>query len=52
MADKEQPIQYSDRRNMAGKHNLTDIAACIGLGQLPHLSDFTARRHALARRYF
>src|SRR6202789_3482682 len=35
-----------------GKHNLTDIAACIGLGQLPHLSDFTARRHALARRYF
>jgi dTDP-4-amino-4,6-dideoxygalactose transaminase len=35
-----------------GKHNLTDIAACIGLGQLPYLSDFTARRHALARRYF
>ena len=35
-----------------GKHNLTDIAACIGLGQIPHLNDFTARRHALARRYF
>ena len=35
-----------------GKHNLTDIAACIGLGQLPHLSAFTARRRELARRYF
>ena len=34
-----------------GKHNLTDIAACIGLGQLPHLSAFTARRRELARRY-
>ena len=35
-----------------GKHNLTDIAATIGLGQLPHLAAFTARRRALARRYF
>jgi len=35
-----------------GKHNLTDVAAAIGLGQLPHLSAFTARRRALARRYF
>jgi dTDP-4-amino-4,6-dideoxygalactose transaminase len=35
-----------------GKHNLTDIAACIGLGQLPHLSAFTARRRELAQRYF
>ena len=35
-----------------GKHNLTDIAACIGLGQLPHLAAFTTRRRALARRYF
>jgi hypothetical protein len=35
-----------------GKHNLTDIAACIGLGQLPHLGAFTARRRELARRYF
>ena len=35
-----------------GKHNLTDLAACIGLGQLPHLSEFTARRRELARRYF
>ena len=35
-----------------GKHNLTDVAAVIGLGQLPHLAAFTARRRALARRYF
>ncbi len=35
-----------------GKHNLTDLAACIGLGQLPHLAAFTARRRELARRYF
>ena len=35
-----------------GKANLTDVAARIGLGQLPHLVEFTARRRALARRYF
>jgi dTDP-4-amino-4,6-dideoxygalactose transaminase len=35
-----------------GKHNLTDVAACIGLGQLPQLATFTARRRELARRYF
>ena len=35
-----------------GKHNMTDIAARIGLGQLARLEEFTARRHALARRYF
>jgi hypothetical protein len=35
-----------------GKWNLTDIAAAIGLGQLPHLAEFTERRRQLARRYF
>lgn len=35
-----------------GKSNLTDIAARIGLGQLPHLREFIQRRKALARRYF
>jgi len=35
-----------------GKFNLTDVAARIGLGQLPHLEAFTRRRRALARRYF
>ena len=37
---------------LGGKANLTDIAAAIGLGQLKHLEEFTARRRALARRYF
>ncbi len=35
-----------------GKHNLTDLAARIGLGQLKHLEAFTERRRLLARRYF
>ena len=35
-----------------GKFNLTDVAARIGLGQLPHLERFTQRRRVLARRYF
>jgi len=35
-----------------GKYNLTDVAARIGLGQLPHLAAFIERRRALARRYF
>jgi dTDP-4-amino-4,6-dideoxygalactose transaminase len=35
-----------------GKFNLTDVAARIGLGQLPRLEGFTQRRRALARRYF
>jgi len=35
-----------------GKHNLTDIAARIGLGQMKRLGAFTARRRQLARRYF
>jgi len=34
------------------KANLTDVAARIGLGQLARLDEFTARRRALARRYF
>jgi dTDP-4-amino-4,6-dideoxygalactose transaminase len=37
---------------LGGKWNLTDIAARIGLGQLERLAEFTARRRALARRYF
>lgn len=35
-----------------GKYNLTDVAARVGLGQLARLDEFTARRRALARRYF
>ncbi|HEV2702198.1 MAG TPA: DegT/DnrJ/EryC1/StrS aminotransferase family protein [Steroidobacteraceae bacterium] len=35
-----------------GKFNLTDVAARVGLGQLPHLEEFNARRAALVRLYF
>ncbi len=34
------------------KHNLTDVAAAIGLGQLPQLDGFNRRRAQLAARYF
>jgi dTDP-4-amino-4,6-dideoxygalactose transaminase len=34
------------------KFNLTDVAACIGLGQLRRLDEFTARRRHLAKLYF
>jgi len=34
------------------KHNMTDLAARIGLGQLRRLEEFNARRRALARLYF
>ena len=37
---------------VGGKFNLTDVAARVGLGQLPHLEEFNAKRHELARIYF
>lgn len=37
---------------VGGKFNLTDVAARVGLGQLPHLDEFNAKRRELARRYF
>ena len=37
---------------VGGKYNLTDVAARVGLGQLPHLEAFNARRRELARMYF
>lgn len=37
---------------VGGKFNLTDVAARVGLGQLPHLEEFNAKRCALARAYF
>ncbi len=37
---------------VGGKYNMTDIAARIGLGQLPHLDEFMAKRRGLARAYF
>ncbi len=37
---------------IGGKYNLTDVAARVGLGQLPHLETFTTKRRELARVYF
>jgi len=37
---------------VGGKFNLTDVAARVGLGQLPHLDEFTAKRRELAQHYF
>ena len=37
---------------VGGKFNMTDVAARIGLGQLPHLDEFLAKRRELARAYF
>ena len=34
------------------KSNMSDIAARIGLGQLPRLEEFNAKRRALAQHYF
>ena len=35
-----------------GKYNLTDVAACVGLGQLRRLEHFNQRRRELVMRYF
>jgi dTDP-4-amino-4,6-dideoxygalactose transaminase len=37
---------------LGGKYNMTEIAAALGLGQMPHLAAFNARRLALAQHYF
>ncbi|HTL66133.1 MAG TPA: DegT/DnrJ/EryC1/StrS aminotransferase family protein [Lacunisphaera sp.] len=37
---------------VGGKFNLTDVAARVGLGQLPRLDEFNRRRRELARAYF
>ena len=37
---------------LGGKYNLTDVAARVGLGQMPHLAQFNRRRTELARLYF
>lgn len=47
LPDGEQEVERA-----GAKHNLTDVAAVIGLGQLAHLDAFNARRRELATRYF
>ncbi|HET8553156.1 MAG TPA: DegT/DnrJ/EryC1/StrS aminotransferase family protein [Gammaproteobacteria bacterium] len=36
----------------AGKHNMTDVSARIGLSQLARLDEFNGKRRALVKRYF
>ncbi len=45
-------VDGMDVERVGGKYNLTDVAARVGLGQLPQLESFTAKRRALAQRYF
>jgi len=47
LPDGDQEVEVA-----GGKHNLTDVAARIGLGQMKRLEAFTARRRLLAQRYF
>lgn len=37
---------------LGGKYNMTDLSAAIGLGQMRRLSEFNAKRKALAEHYF
>ncbi|MGA9852744.1 MAG: DegT/DnrJ/EryC1/StrS aminotransferase family protein [Gammaproteobacteria bacterium] len=41
-----------DVTRAASKHNMTDVAACVGLGQLKHLDVFNTKRRQLAYHYF
>ncbi|MBU6509983.1 MAG: DegT/DnrJ/EryC1/StrS aminotransferase family protein [Gammaproteobacteria bacterium] len=41
-----------DVTRAASKHNLTDVAAVVGLGQLRRLDAFNKKRRELAYRYF
>lgn len=68
VASSEEELQYVERARFHGiergapgemdvlfpgmKANMSDIAACIGLGQLARLAEFNARRRALVDRYF
>lgn len=46
------PDGTMDVSEAASKHNMTDVAARVGIGQLKHLDDFNRKRRALAYRYF
>ena len=46
------PDGTMDVSRAASKHNMTDVAARIGLGQLKHLDEFNRKRRQLAYRYF
>ena len=45
------PDGTMDVSEAASKHNMTDVAARVGIGQLAHLDEFNTKRRALAYRY-
>ncbi|HET7174595.1 MAG TPA: DegT/DnrJ/EryC1/StrS aminotransferase family protein [Gammaproteobacteria bacterium] len=45
------PDGTMDVSEAASKHNMTDVAARVGIGQLKHLDEFNKKRRALAYRY-
>lgn len=46
------PDGSQDVTEPASKHNMTDVAARVGLGQLKRLDEFNRKRRELAYRYF
>ncbi len=46
------PDGTRDVREASGKYNMPDVNAAVGLRQLARLSEFNAKRRALAARYF
>lgn len=46
------PDGTMDVSEAASKHNMTDVAARVGIGQLKHLDGFNKKRRELAYRYF
>lgn len=46
------PDGTMDVSEAASKHNMTDVAARVGLGQLARLDEFNRKRRELAYRYF
>ena len=45
------PDGTMDVSEAASKHNMTDVAARVGIGQLAHLDEFNEKRRILAYRY-
>jgi dTDP-4-amino-4,6-dideoxygalactose transaminase len=46
------PDRTRDVECAAGKSNMPDVSAAVGLAQMRHLDAFVARRRELAQRYF
>jgi len=48
----DRAVEAMDVHEAGGKYNLTDVAACVGVGQLRRLEEFNQRRRRLAALYF